>query len=145
MRKVKRKLFLFLFLAGLLLLSGPRPLCAELFGDSGGLKNEGDRSVRVKITYASGAYEWVRLPRGASLDLPEKALEVVLADDDASQQLFEWSPRLKVQLFHPGGEREEMTDFGKRVSLHLKDGHLPDPEIPLRLEEETADNYPGSI
>lgn len=133
----KRKLILIL----LLTIGGIRPACADIFGSSGGLKNEGDRSVKAKITHASGAYEWVRLPRGASLDLPEGTRSVLLADDDESQHLFEPRDRMRVAVIHPGGEREELTELGKVLDLSV---HPLRPalreEIELRPLMEAAEN-----
>ena len=125
----------------LMLLGGLSPAAADIFGSSGGLRNEGDRSVKVKVVYANGAYEWVRLPRGASLDLPEGARSVLLADDDESQHLFEPRDRMRVAVIHPGGEREEITELGKVLNLNA---HPLRPalreEIQLRPLMEAAEN-----
>ncbi|HTL47088.1 MAG TPA: hypothetical protein VL688_03390 [Verrucomicrobiae bacterium] len=123
------------------LLMVPGIVVAEDYGDSGGIKNEGEVPVRIKVTFESGDYTWERLPGGQGLDFAENVKSVKIAPDVQVFRAFLRDPRIKIAVYQPDGSREEVDKLGQEVMIKPNWKRREEAkESGLRISGGAADN-----
>ena len=88
------------------------PVSADVYGESGGMKNEGRKPLKILYTFQNGDYEWTSIPQGVSMDFPEtiRSIEVY---QHPSHPLFSGDMSLAVIL--PDGSRQYVREPGSLV------------------------------
>lgn len=108
---------------GLLLFQGVA--FADLYGASGGMKNESDVAVTVLLVRESGDYETQVVAAGAMLDFPENTARIKIS---ASRQ----DPpgplsHIRVAVIQPDGSRSELTSLESEAFMSRTGGKFTSP------------------
>ncbi len=92
-----------------------REVHADLFGSSGGIKNESDVAVKVWLIRESGDYETQVVAANASLDFPENTVKIRIGASVADPPLAR--SRIRVAVIQPDGSRHELTGLESEMAI----------------------------